>query len=173
MPSTREIRRRIKSVKNTAQITKAMQMVAASKMRKAQNAALSSSHYAKLLHSMLATLGDRAQPDAHPLLHTPNSDRQLILLFSTDKGLCGPLNSNLFREAIQFNPSTTDFVASGRKGVQFLARLGRNLLADFSFPDSPSFLQVKGMSKFCIELFLDEKVASVSILYPKFINTLS
>src|SRR5215207_2318414 len=102
--NTRDIRRRIKSVKNTAQITKAMQMVAASKMRKAQQAALAGRPYATLLNKVLASVGagtgGAAGEDAtHDLLQTRDVKRQLVILVSTDKGLCGALNTNLFREA--------------------------------------------------------------------------
>ncbi len=172
MPSTRDIRRRIKSVKNTAQITKAMQMVAASKMRKAQQAALAGAPYAKLMNAMLVSLRDRVDSAMHPLLSPNDSDKELVILLSTDKGLCGGLNTNLLREASLLNPEKTAFVASGRKGVQFLSRMQRNLLADFALTDSPSFLQSKAMSKFCMGKFLEGEVGSVSVLYPSFVSTL-
>jgi F-type H+-transporting ATPase subunit gamma len=172
MPSTRDIRRRIKSVKNTAQITKAMQMVAASKMRKAQAAAQAGEPYAQLLHKMLVSLRERTDPEKHPLLERREGGRELVILLSTDKGLCGGLNTNLFREAVQIDGANTDFVVSGRKGVQFLSRMQRTVLADFALPDSPNFLQSKAMSKFCLEKFLDGSVNRVSVLYPRFVSTL-
>jgi F-type H+-transporting ATPase subunit gamma len=172
MPSTRDIRRRIKSVKNTAQITKAMQMVAASKMRKAQAAAQAGEPYSQLLHKMLVSLRERTDPERHPLLERREGGRELVILLSTDKGLCGGLNTNLFREAVQIDGANTDFVVSGRKGVQFLSRLQRTILADFALPDSPNFLQSKAMSKFCLEKFLDGSVNRVSVLYPRFVSTL-
>ncbi len=172
MPSTRDIRRRIKSVKNTAQITKAMQMVAASKMRKAQQAAQAGQPYASLMQKMLASLQARVESSLHPLLEVREGGRHLVILLSTDKGLCGALNTNLLREALTLDKETTDFVASGRKGVQFLKRLGRNLLADFALPDSPSFLQCKAMSQFCLEKFLSKEVNRISVLYPRFVSTL-
>src|ERR1700753_1500927 len=108
MPSTRDIRRRIKSVKNTAQITKAMQMVAASKMRKAQEAALAGRAYAVTLNRVLVTLRDNAGAVPHPLLaHRPEVKNELVILISTDKGLCGGLNTNLFREASAYDVNTT------------------------------------------------------------------
>src|SRR5437879_7294722 len=99
MPSTRDIRRRIKSVKNTAQITKAMQMVAASKMRKAQQAALAGRPYATLMNEVLAELAHLAGDFTHPLMEVRPMRRQGLIIVSTDKGLCGALNSNLMREA--------------------------------------------------------------------------
>ena len=97
MASTRDIRRRIKSVKNTRQITKAMELVAASKMKKAQQAALASRPYAQLMGNMLAALSTRVDESFHPFLAQRPVKTRGILLVSTDKGLCGPLNSNLFR----------------------------------------------------------------------------
>lgn len=172
MPSTRDIRRRIKSVKNTAQITKAMQMVAASKMRKAQLAVQAGQPYAHLMNTMLVSLRGRVDSEAHPLLQARSGGKELVILLSTDKGLCGGLNTNLLREVLHLDAEKTLFVASGRKGVQFLSRMKRQMLADFSLPDAPSFLQTKALSNYCMEQFIEEKVDSVSVLYPRFVSTL-
>jgi F-type H+-transporting ATPase subunit gamma len=173
MPSTRDIRRRIKSVKNTAQITKAMQMVAASKMRRAQQLALASHPYVQLLNRMLVSLGGRVNPESHPLLEERENKKELVLLLSTDKGLCGGLNTNLFREAMKFDAAKTVFVTAGRKGKQFIARTKRTLLADFELADRPSFLEVKAISKFIVEKFLSKEVDKVTILFSRFVNTLT
>src|SRR5437016_4318432 len=119
MPSTRDIRRRIKSVKNTAQITKAMQMVAAAKMRKAQQAALVGRPYADLMNAILAEAAPRIVTFRHPLMETRAIKKRGIILVSTDRGLCGGLNSNLTREAAKLDKNTTVFVTAGRKGSQF------------------------------------------------------
>ena len=173
MANLRDIRRRIKSVKNTAQITKAMQMVAASKMRKAQQAAINGRDYAILMNRVIVSLRDTVDPTCHPLLARREVKHELVLLFSTDKGLCGGLNTNLFREAMAFNPETTSFVSVGRKGTQFLARMKRKMLADFPLRDRPNFLETKAISKFCMEKFLDGSVDKVTVLFPMFVNTLS
>jgi F-type H+-transporting ATPase subunit gamma len=173
MPSLRDIRRRIKSVKNTAQITKAMQMVAASKMRKAQQAALDGRPYAELMNRVLVSVREKVDPTIHPLLEQRPVRSQLVILISTDKGLCGGLNTNLFREVMAFDAATTQFIAIGRKGAQFIARTKRNLVADFSLKDQPSFAEVKPISKFCIEKFLAQEVDKVTVLYPFFVNTLT
>ena len=172
MASLRDIRRRIKSVKNTAQITKAMQMVAASKMRKAQEAALSGRPYAELLNRVLVSLRDRVDPSLHPLLEKREGNKELVILLSTDKGLCGGLNTNLFREVLNFDVQNTSFVSVGRKGTQFLARTKRNMIADFGLKDHPSFLETKAISKFAIEKFLSGDVDKVTVMYPMFVNTL-
>ena len=172
MANTRDIRRRIKSVKNTAQITKAMQMVAASKMRKAQQAAIAGHPYAEVLNRVLVSLRDRVSEGAHPMLEQRPVKKSLVLLITSDKGLCGALNTNVVREAALLDQNNTLFVASGKKGSSFLVRTGRSLIADFPLIDSPSFLQTKAISKFCLEKFLSGEVDTVSVLYPRFVNTL-
>ena len=173
MANTRDIRHRIKSIRNTAQITKAMQMVAASKMRKAQQHALEGRPYAALMNKVLVSLQKRTNPQLHPLLEVRPLRKELILIISTDKGLCGALNTNLFREAANFDQTKTVFVVSGKKARQFIARTKRELLADFELKDSPSFVESKPLSKFCLEKFLRREVDKVSVLFTHFINTIS
>jgi F-type H+-transporting ATPase subunit gamma len=173
MANTRDIRRRIKSIRNTAQITKAMQMVAASKMRKAQQHALAGRPYAELMNKILVSLQKRTNPRLHPLLEVRPLKKELVLIISTDKGLCGGLNTNLFREAANFDQTKTAFVVSGKKARQFIARTKRELLADFELKDSPSFVESKPLSKFCLEKFLRREVDKVSVLFTHFINTIS
>src|SRR6478672_8671113 len=143
MPSTRDIRRRIKSVKNTAQITKAMQMVAASKMRKAQQNALASRPYATLLNEILAPLSGSAGDLQHPLMEVREVKKRLVIVVSTDKGLCGGLNSNLMREVTKFDRANTSFIAAGRKASQFIARTKRELAAEFTYRDNPLFSEAR------------------------------
>jgi F-type H+-transporting ATPase subunit gamma len=172
MPSTRDIRRRIKSVKNTAQITKAMQMVAAAKMRKAQQAALVGRPYAQLLNEIMAQAATRTVGFDHPLLQARPVAKRAVILVSSDRGLCGGLNSNLFREASKFDKNTTVFITAGKKAAQFVARTKRNLAAEFSYKDTPSFEEARAISKFVQQLFLKGEVDAVDILYPRFVNTL-
>jgi len=171
MPSTRDIRRRIKSVKNTAQITKAMQMVAASKMRKAQQAALAGRPYAQLMNRVLAALAAETTEATHPFLEKREGARRAVILISTDKGLCGGLNSNLMREAGKFEAATV-FIAAGRKGSQFLARTRRRMAAEFTFKDAPLFAEARAISKFAGDLFIKGEVDRVDIIFTKFISTL-
>ncbi len=172
MANTRDIRRRIKSVKNTAQITKAMEMVAASKMRRAQQAATAGRPYSELLNHVLVSLRDRVDATEHPLLAVREVKKTLVLLITSDKGLCGALNTNVLREASNLDTNTTEFVVIGRKGASFLARTGRKMLADFTLPDHPTFLQTKPISKLCMEKFLSGEIDKVTVLYPQFVNTL-
>ena len=173
MANLRDIRRRIKSVKNTAQITKAMQMVAASKMRKAQQAALAGRDYAFLLNRVIVSLRDAIDSTCHPLLEQRVGGKELVVLMTTDKGLCGALNTNVLREAASYDPAKTLFVSIGRKGTQFLSRLKRQMIADFPLQERPTFPKCKQISKFCIEKFLDHSVDKVTLLYPRFVNTLT
>ncbi len=172
MPSTRDIRRRIKSIKNTSQITKAMQMVASSKMRKAQLAALSGRPYASLMNDVLSAVSQGAGDFTHPLMEDRPVKKRAVILITTDKGLCGALNSNLLREAARFDKDTTVFICAGRKGSQFVARMKRNLAAEFTYKDSPLFAEARSISKFAQKLFLDGEVDRVDVLYTNFINTL-
>ncbi|HEY1172550.1 MAG TPA: ATP synthase F1 subunit gamma [Verrucomicrobiae bacterium] len=173
MPSTRDIRRRIKSVKNTAQITKAMQMVASSKMRKAQLAALAGRPYATLMNEVLAAVSEGAGEFTHALMDKREVKKRAIIVISTDKGLCGALNSNLLREAGKLDKNTTVYITAGRKASQFIARTKRNLAAEFTYKDAPQFSEARAISKFAQELFLSGEVDQVDVLYTNFINTLT
>jgi F-type H+-transporting ATPase subunit gamma len=173
MPSTRDIRRRIKSVKNTAQITKAMQMVAASKMRKAQQSALAGRPYATLMNSVLAQVSAHAGDFTHPLLEKREVRTRGVIVVSSDKGLAGALNSNLLREAAKFDKNSTVFITAGRKGSQFIARTQRKLAAEFSYKDSPLFSEARAISKFAQDLFLKGEVDQVDVLFTNFISTLT
>ncbi|HEX3445079.1 MAG TPA: ATP synthase F1 subunit gamma [Chthoniobacterales bacterium] len=172
MPSTLDIRRRIRSVKNTAQITKAMQMVAASKMRKSQAAALAGKPYQDALNRVLGALRGKVDPQATTLLVDRPVHRELILVISTDKGLCGALNTNLFRELTAIDATEPSFSAVGRKAVQFLARTRRDLLADFQVSELPKTREVRPIANFCMERFLTGEFDRVRVVYSKFVNTL-
>jgi len=173
MPSTRDIRRRIKSVKNTAQITKAMQMVAASKMRRAQQSAVAGRPYATLMNSVLAQVTKQAGDFTHPLLERRDVKKRGVILISSDKGLAGALNSNLVREAARFDKNTTVYIAACRKGSQFVARTRRKLAAEFTYKDAPLFAEARAISKFAQDLFSRGEVDAVDILFTNFISTLN
>lgn len=171
MASTRDIRRRIKSVKNTRQITKAMELVAASKMKKAQQIALAGRPYAQLMANMLAALAPRVSETQHPLLSRREVKVRGIILVTTDKGLCGPLNANLFKLVSEIK-TPVKYVAIGRKGAQFLARTKRTVLADFSVNDRVPFGEIKTPVEFLVKLFLEGTVDTVEVIYSRYKNTL-
>ena len=173
MASPRDIRRRIKSIKNTAQITKAMQMVAASKMRRSQQAALAGRPYATLMNEVLAEVTYNAGDFTHPLMEKRNGNKRCVVVISTDKGLCGALNSNLLRETTKFDKENTVFICAGRKASQFIARTKRKLAAEFTYKDSPAFAEARAISRFAQEMFSKGEVDVVDILYTNFITTLT
>ncbi|MBC8011345.1 MAG: ATP synthase F1 subunit gamma [Burkholderiales bacterium] len=171
MASTRDIRRRIKSVKNTRQITKAMELVAASKMKKAQQAALAGRAYAQLLAKMLARLAPRLTEVSHPFLVQREIKTRGILLVTTDKGLCGPLNANLFKLVAEVK-SPAKYFSIGRKGSQFLARAKRDLVADFHVSDKLAFSEVKVVVDLMVKAYLDGEIDTIEVIYPRYKNTL-
>ena len=171
MASTRDIRRRIKSVKNTRQITKAMELVAASKMKKAQQAALAGRPYTNLLADMLAALADHVDETVHPFLTERPVRTRGVLLITTDKGLCGPLNANLFKLVAEIR-TPVKFCAIGRKGAQFLARTRRDLIADFPVHDRVPFAEIKAAAEFMVQRFLDGTIDTIEVAYSRFKNTL-
>ena len=126
-----------------------------------------------MLNRVLVSLRDLVSEADHPLLESRPVKKKLVLLVTSDKGLCGALNTNVLREAASLDSKSTVFVSSGKKGSSFLARTGRDMIADFLLPDSPTFLQTKAVSKFCLDKFLLGEVDEVSVLYPKFVNTLT
>ena len=171
MASTRDIRRRIKSVKNTRQITRAMELVAASKMKKAQQAALAGRPYAELMARMLAAIADRVEEAQHPFLIKREVRTRGIILVTSDKGLAGPLNANLFKLVTEIK-TPAKYVVIGRKGAQFIARTHRDLLADFSVTDRVAFSEVKVVAEFMVKQYLEGVVDTVEIIWPRFRNTL-
>src|SRR5208282_2871907 len=167
MPSTRDIRRRIKSVKNTRQITKAMELVAASKMKKAQQVALAGLAYANLLADVLAALANKIDEAAHPFLVQRELKTRGILLISTDRGLCGSLNANLFK-LVQEIRTPAKFYSIGRKGTQFLARSKRAMVADFQVHDRVPFAEVKVAADFMVKEYLEGSIDTIEVIYARF-----
>lgn len=173
MNSPRDLRRRIRSIGNTAQITKAMQMVAGSKMHKAQRAALAGRPFVHMLYRIQREATTRVGEFKHPLLELRPVRKRGIVLIAADKGLCGALNSNLFRLAAEFDPETTLFVTAGRKAAQFLARGGRRLLAEFPYADSPNYPEARAIAGYARDLFLNHEVDEVKVIATRFVNTLT
>jgi F-type H+-transporting ATPase subunit gamma len=173
MPSPRDIRQRIKSVKSTAQITKAMQMVAASKMRRAQQSALAGRPYATLMNEVLGNVTAYTTDFNHPLMDKREGGKRCVIVVATDKGMCGALNSNLMREAAKFDKDSTVYITAGRKAAQFIARTKRNLAAEFTYKDAPLFGEARAISRFARDLFIRGEVNQVDVLFTKFVSTLT
>jgi len=173
MQSARDIRRRIRSISSTAQITKAMQMVAAAKMRKIQEATLAGRPFVRLLYRIQRAATTYMGEFAHPLLEVREVRKRAVILVGADKGLCGPLNTNLFRLAAQFDPSSTVFITAGRKAAQFVARSHRQLVAEFPYADMPRFPEARAIAAFACDLFLKGEVDQVLVIATQFVNTLT
>lgn len=174
MPSTRDIRRRIKSVKNTAQITKAMQLVAAAKMKKAQDQASNGRAYAEMLNKVLVNLKEQAEEGVHPFFSEGKGDKTLVLVIASDKGLCGALNTNLFKKLITTKiEGDVDYVTIGKKAVQAINRLRRTLIADFPIKDPAKFAEVRAVGRFVQDKFRTGEYKRVLVVFNNFINTVT
>ena len=174
MPSTREIRRRIVSVKKTAQITSAMEKVAQAKMGRAQQAATAGRPYAELMNRVLGEVVAHAGDFRHPFMEARGGEKRALILVTTDKGMCGSINSNLLRKVSdEFVTDHTRVIAAGRKGAQHATRVGWDLTADFSYSDTPVFAEARAIARMAVELFENGEVDHVDIAFTNFINTLS
>ncbi len=184
MPSTREIRRRIKSVKNISQITRAMEMVAASRMRRAQQAVLAGRPYAVKLDEVIANLsarlGSMDVDVSHPLLQRRAVVKNAgVVLITSDKGLCGSMNSNVIRRTTRFMldeaPAGGQFevVPVGRKGRDFMVRYGRPVVAEFTnYGDRPSPDYIIPIARVITEEYAAGRIDAVYLIYSEFVNTL-
>jgi F-type H+-transporting ATPase subunit gamma len=173
MSSPRDLRRRIRSITGTAQITNAMEMVAASKMRKAQLAALAGRPFVQMMYRIQREATTRMGEFNHPLLEVREIRKRLVVVIGADKGLCGALNSNLFRLAAEFDPQTTLFITAGRKAAQFIASTRRQLAAEFTYADTPQFSEARAIGIFARDLFLTREVDQVQVIATRFVNTLT
>ena len=177
MASVRQIRRRIRSVENTAKITKAMSMIAASKMRRTQEAALRGRPYSDLMQTLLAHLAAQTSDDEehHPLLVNRPRRNIALITITPDRGLTGGLNSNINRAAGQFvaaQDAGVKVVAMGKKGRDFMVRTGQDVAAVFTdVPDRPGLDEVAPLARIVIDLFTAEEADAVFVAYAQFVNT--
>ena len=185
MASTREIRRRIRSVKNIAQITRAQQMVASSKMRRAQERVLSARPYSEQLQTLLARLAAQVEGDGDlPLMQSRPVKRVGIVLMTPDRGLAGALSGNVNRRAGMLASDLRreagnaelpiSFIAVGRKGRDFLVRTRQNLIAEFTrLGDQPSQADVRAIAKAVTDAYIAGEVDRVQLVYPKYVSTVT
>ncbi len=171
MANLKAIRGRIKSVKNTGQITRAMQLVATSKMKRAQDMATAGRAYVILLGEIFGSIASRMGDFKHPLFEKREVKKRCVLVVSTDKGLCGPLNANLFKEIMKLKGDVA-YVTVGRKATQFISRTKRELLADFPVSDKASYHEIRPIVQFMADAYSDGTVDTIEVLYPAFVNTL-
>ncbi len=173
MANLRDIRRRIKSVKNTAQITRAMQLVAAAKMKKAQDQALAGREYAKEVSGVLQDISEGFSDATHALLEKRTGSRELVILVSTDKGLCGAINTNLARVVRNSTSAAADYVTVGRKLRVMMEKLDRKVIADFSVKDPVPFGDARAIAALVSKEFLSGNYDKVSVAYTRFVNTMT
>jgi F-type H+-transporting ATPase subunit gamma len=175
MPALIDIRRRIRSVKNTQQITKAMKMVSAAKLRRAQEAVFAARPYARKMMDILNSLASRAEPSLHPLLWQRGQERQLLVVITADKGLCGGFNSNILRQAVraleeqQRQGRQPSLEVVGRKGRDFFRRRKwtiRNEHVGVFQPLRYGFAQ--GLARALIQAFVGNEVDEIHLLYNEF-----
>ena len=178
MPSVRQIRRRIRSVENTAKITKAMSMIAASKMRRAQESALSGRPYSDRIQSLLSHLAAQPQDDEErmpALLRRREVNKVQVVVITPDRGLTGGLNSNINRAAAQFivgQSAKVSVICVGRKGRDFMVRSGQDVRAVFTdMPDRPQLTDVTPITRLVIDAYAREETDAVYLAYADFVNT--
>src|SRR2546426_1181467 len=175
VPSERELRRRVRSIKNIQQVTRAMQLVAASKMRRAQAAVLASRPYEERLRTVLNELAPYADPETSPLLARREVRRVGIVIVTTDRGLVGPMNVNLIRATLRFaqQQPAASFIAVGRKGINQLRRARAPVTAEFpGIPDRPSSTDTNVIARVAVEEFVTGKVDEIHLAFTRFVNTL-
>ena len=176
MASQRDIRRRIGSVKNIKQITRAMQFVAASKLKRAQDATLAARPYSEKLDEVLAELAAVLSGDDHPLLAEREGGKRLIVLITTDRPLAGPLNTNIVRfvaRDIVDSPGDLAVITVGRKGRDAMRRTGVPLEAHFAtFGDRPTFADVLPLARLVTDDFLAGTYGRVDVIYSQWVSTL-
>ncbi len=180
MPSLRDIRRRIRGIRSTAQITKAMELVAASRMRRAQQRVLAARPYAETMRTLIselaATAGGAGAENLHPLLVQREVDTVGIVLITTDRGLCGALNTNTIRrgsELVLEQTQDVQLLTIGRKGQDFMARRGYRILATVSgMGDRPSYDAVIPIARNIMESYMAGVMDVCYIVYPHFVSTL-
>ncbi len=178
MPSVRQIRRRIRSVENTAKITKAMSMIAASKMRRAQESALSGRPYSDRIQSLLSHLAAQPQDDEErmpALLRRREVNNAQVVVITPDRGLTGGLNSNINRAAAQFivgQSAKVSVICVGRKGRDFMVRSGQDVRAVFTdMPDRPLLTDVTPITRLVVDAYTREETDAVYLVYADFVNT--
>ncbi|MDK3024899.1 F0F1 ATP synthase subunit gamma [Cupriavidus taiwanensis] len=179
MAGTKEIRTKIKSVQNTRKITKAMEMVAASKMRKAQERMRSARPYAEKVRNIAAHLAAANPEFKHPFMQEREVKRVGMIVVTTDKGLCGGLNTNVLRsvtnelKSLQGRGVDVQATAIGTKGMQFLGRIGAKVISHVvHLGDTPHLEKLIGAIKVQLDAFTNGEVDAVYLAYTKFINTM-
>ncbi len=174
----KELKRRIKSIRNTKKITKAMELVSASKMKRAISTTLSSRAYASYSWEVLESLSGYVGETSHPLLTERETGKTLIIFITSNRGLCGGYNSQVTKKVISLlrenKDVTYDFISVGKKGESALRRTGQNIVASFNeLPDSPALADVYGIANLAIDMYKSGEYNQIRVAYTDFVSALS
>lgn len=175
MANIRQLKRRISTSQNISKITKAMQMVSASKMKKAQDQALRARAFSHALNNSLRKISQTIDPNLHPLLKKNKEGKKILIIFSTEKGLCGAFNSNLFKKTIEWLKTNPDgqLIILGKKAINFAQSNGLKIYAKFELENEhPELTDILPISQIIIEKYLNSEFSSIEIIYTNFISTL-
>jgi F-type H+-transporting ATPase subunit gamma len=179
MPSLLDLRRRIRAVKSTQQITKAMKMIAASRLKRAQDRVVAARPFAQRMQQVLNSLAARVDPDAHPLLRTPTSGRPLLIVVTADRGLCGSFNANVIKAGGQFiltqgRTGGVTLALVGRKGRDFFRRRGFDVaLEQVGIFQRLTFNHAVEIGNVAIDEFVSGRASSVDLVYNEFKSVIS
>jgi len=172
MAQIREVKKRIKSIENTKKVTHAMELVATTKMRKAQLAALAGRPYSTSLEEIIAEVRIKSGKAKHTLLEEKQALNQIIILISSDRGLAGGLNINLFREILKSEVKNPQLISVGKKAANFVVKSGYEILAQFQSEEKSSLDLARTLSKMAIDAFKKSQTSRISLLYPHFESTI-
>lgn len=172
MATLREINRRRKSITNTAKVTHAMELVAAAKMRRSQEQALLSRPYTSTLSQVIHYLAPETHERRHTLLTKGSGETQLVILLTTDRGLVGGLNLNLFRQIAQSDLKDIKFITVGKKGSSMAAKTGKDIIASFNSDEQPILDLSRSLTKLAVDSFKTGEAQNVFLVYPDFQSTI-
>lgn len=172
MAQIKEIKKRIKSVQSTQKVTHAMEMVAAAKMRKSQILALAGRPYATSLHEILSSVQNASREKKHKLLTSNDSPNQLVIIVTSDRGLAGGLNLNIFREILRSEIKNAKYITVGKKARDFAVKTSaNNLIASYGSEELPFLELARLLTKMAIDSFLNHEYSKITLIYPHFAST--
>jgi len=172
MAQIREVKKRIRSIENTKKVTHAMELVAATKMRKSQMAALAGRPYAINLGEIIEEVKTKSGRKKHTLLEAKKAPSEIIILVSSDRGLAGGLNINLFREILKTEIKNVQFITVGKKATSFAVKAGYETLASFASEEKSTLDLARILSKMAVDAFKESEASKISLVYPHFESTI-
>ena len=172
MAQIREVKKRIKSIENTKKVTHAMELVAATKMRRSQQQALTSRPYTLTLADVLSEIKSKVDKSKHLLLQPTDVGKQMTIILTSDRGLAGGLNVNLFREILRGEEKNAVYITVGKKATNFVSKTGGELIASFVSEEKSPLDLARTLRKIAIDAFLGSQVSRVKLIYPHYESTM-